>query len=222
MKLKDTSSFLAEDLRAFILAGCKHMGVPTNGLVVETGDGWRGKWRPSRGRYGSRLRPARWMRIIVKHHLRGEDPGSGVDPRERWLAMHPGRPVEGDVPADSVIARGMAHVIEHECLHLLGVLHRDMTLEQRFFAKAEEAGKTYEWARGLGIRQKPVAAALPPVARLELARAERAKKSARSEERAREALARWEARLVTVERRVRKLRARVRYYDRKAAAGGTR
>jgi hypothetical protein len=221
MKLINNSSFRTEDLRAFITAGCQHMGVPTRGLVVECGDGWQLKWRPSRGRYGSRARPGRWMLIIVKHHLRAPDPGpeSGLSPRERAQAMHPGRPVDGDVLPDSVIARGMAHVIEHECMHLLGVRHRQMTPAQRYFTPAEEAGKTYDWALGLGIRRAPVAEKVTPVVRLERARAARSKKSEQTEMRARLLLTTWQTRLKRAEQKVRVLRAKVRYYDRRQAAG---
>ena len=221
MKIINDSSFLTEDLRAFITAGCRHMGVPTRGLVVECGDGWIGKWRPSRGRYGTRARPGRWMLIIVKHHKPAPDPGpdSGLTPRARFLAMHAGRPVQGDVLPDSEVAHGMAHVVEHECLHLLGMKHRQMTRAQRFYPAAEEAGQTYAWALGLGIRRTPVAPALPAELRLVKAREARSAQSSEREARARALLTTWQTRLKRATKKVSELRAKVRYYDRRQAAG---
>jgi len=224
MKLINNSSFRTDDLRAFIAAGCQHLGVPTRGLVVEYGDGWRGKWRPSRARIGSRARPARWMRIIVKHHLGAPDPGpdSGLDTKQRFIAMHAGRPVDGDVDPDSVVARGMAHVIEHECLHLLGLRHRQMTRAQRYFASAEAAGKIYPWAAGLGIRRGPAEAVLPPTLRLVRAREAIQRESTKREARVRNLLTTWQTRLKRAEQKVRELTAKVRYYDRRQAAAGSK
>jgi len=93
-----------------------------------------------------------------------------------------------------------AQVFDHEVAHTMGVRHKDMA-EDLLYCEHKPT-----WHEGLEIRH--VAPAKPKVDR-----------AAQREERARKNLVEWERRLKRAQTFVRKWRAKVRYYDRKRAAG---
>lgn len=239
IKIVNRTHYRDDDLRAFITAGIRAEGDPERAYTVTIGRRRHGGRNASgyayyhSGRLTVRLpvstverdgsawdaahvkrkelaRRARKMRKdysneYVRDFLERNRDRFGRDftaaPRLRVVTPLP------EVPPESV--RDAAVTLVHELMHCRGLRHRDMPPGMK-----RCGGHDYPtpWLpAGLRIRAKDAPAEVPREDRL-------AALKARREEKARADLARWEKRLRLARTKVAKYRARVRGYERRAAA----
>lgn len=118
------------------------------------------------------------------------------------------------LPADVTDVRAVGAIAVHELGHLRGLGHRDMRGAPRWTWRGVAGDNPYgqwlaahEWARAFPLRKVEVKAKPSGLALVEVKR-----------ERAAQALARWTSKAKLAATKIRKLRARVRYYDKHAAA----
>lgn len=213
LRIQNYTAYRTVDLRRFFTAGLRAMGATQPKTIevrylsgnlrrcmaslgtlkemrVSDADGEPAKkWQLSEGR---------WIRMLIaRPPVLGHD-GNGK-PVE---LMHLGT---GSAVLENVLGeplRRFARVFEHEVLHSKGVGHREMTPSQMNCDQPLP-----KWAEGLVIRLKE-----PKVKR------SAAEKVAEREEHAREMLAAYERKQKRVATLLRKWRAKVRYYERRAAA----
>lgn len=110
-----------------------------------------------------------------------------------------GRGITMTIPKGKLDLLQLAQVFEHEVSHSLGLHHKDMAPD------VADCKTNPTWHLGIEIRySEPVNVKVDHVAK--------------REEQARKMLDKWERRLRATQNRVKKWRAKVRYYDRKKAA----
>jgi hypothetical protein len=119
------------------------------------------------------------------------------------------------LPAVVTDTRVVGAILVHELGHVRGLHHRDMRGAPRWTWRGVAGDKPYdqwlaahEWARALPLRKVEVK---PKPAGLVLVAVKR--------ERAAQALVRWTRKAKLAATKIRKLRVRLRYYDKRAAAG---
>jgi hypothetical protein len=211
LRIQNYTAYRTLDLRRFFAAGLRAMGA-TQPKTIEV-------------RYLSGNLRRCMASVGTFKEMRNTDPDGEVAKKwqlteGRWIRMliarppvlgHDGngKPVElmhlgaGSVALEPV--RRFARVFEHEVLHNKGVRHREMTPSQR---NCDEP--LPKWAEGLVIRLKEPKA-----------KRSAADKVAEREQHAREMLAAYERKQKRVATLLKKWKAKVRYYERRAAAKRT-
>jgi hypothetical protein len=209
VKLQNFTAFRAVDLRRFFGAGLRAMGASSN-KTIEVRLRSR-RWRCSRARLGEVVELSATQRYYITditHDQRFYDGESSHAAKRVWRVREAGwiRMVL-DVDADGAVdLRSLARVFEHEVLHSKGVTHADMT-EHQMQCDLPLPG----WAVGLEVRREPAAPRLTETERS-------AKRAQDRESHCRAMLATYEQRQKRVAKLLAKWRARVRYYERRAAA----
>lgn len=207
LRVRNYTSYRTTDLRRFFAAGLRAMGsTQPKTIEVRYLSGNLRRCMASLGTFNEvrttdadgelakkwQLYEGQWIRMLI-----ARPPVLGHDDN--------GKPVELLENVLGEPMRRFARVFEHEVLHSKGVGHREMTPSQMNCDQPLP-----EWAEGLVVRLKEPKA--KPSA---------ADKVAEREGHAREMLAEYERKQKRVAALLRKWRAKVRYYERRAAAKRT-